>query len=223
MRLGGRSGASARLRRSQDPRTGRGSLSALPCRRWAVPKNVMMAAALARGTTVLENCAREPEIVDLARLLNAMGAQVEGAGESTIEIEGVDRLSGCEHTVIADRIETGTYLIAGAMTGGDVTVDGSEPSDLGPTPRQAARQRRHHRHRRSAHPRSSARRTATQGYRDGTAPRLPDGSASPVHRLDDPGVGPVHGGGDGLREPLSTRPPSWCEWEPTSASKALTR
>lgn len=105
--------------------------------RFAMPtvggtENVMMAAALARGTTVLENCAREPEIMDLARMLCAMGAKVEGAGEATIEIEGVDRLGGCDHTVIADRIESGTYLIAGAMTGGDVTVHGSAPEDLGP-------------------------------------------------------------------------------------------
>ncbi len=95
-------------------------------------ENVMMAACLAKGTTVLENCAREPEIVDLAVLLNAMGARVEGAGEATLVIEGVESLGGCEHKVIADRIETGTYLIAGAMTGGDVTVEGSHAADLAP-------------------------------------------------------------------------------------------
>lgn len=95
-------------------------------------ENVMMAACLAKGTTILENCAREPEIVDLGRLLNAMGGKVEGAGEETIVIEGVDQLGGCDHRVIADRIETGTYLIGAAMSGGDVTVNGSDPADLAP-------------------------------------------------------------------------------------------
>lgn len=95
-------------------------------------ENVLMAAVLARGTTVLENCAREPEIVDLARLLTAMGAQIEGAGEETIVIQGVERLHGAEHSVIPDRIEAGTYLIGAALTGGDVTVEGTHPADLLP-------------------------------------------------------------------------------------------
>ena len=83
-------------------------------------ENVMMAAALADGTTVLENCAQEPEVVDLAHCLNAMGAVVEGAGTSTITIHGVDRLRGGHYDVLPDRIETGTFLVAGAMTGGRV-------------------------------------------------------------------------------------------------------
>ena len=95
-------------------------------------ENVMMAACLARGTTVLENCAREPEIADLARLLNAMGAAVSGAGGETITIQGRDRLGGARHRVVPDRIEAGTYLIGAAMTGGDVTVDGARPADLAP-------------------------------------------------------------------------------------------
>jgi UDP-N-acetylglucosamine 1-carboxyvinyltransferase len=95
-------------------------------------ENLLMAASLARGTTRLENCAREPEIVDLARLLTRMGAQIEGAGEDAIEIQGVDSLSGAEHTIIADRIEAGTYLAAAAMTGGDVTVTGIRAADLAP-------------------------------------------------------------------------------------------
>lgn len=95
-------------------------------------ENLLMAAALARGTTRLENCAREPEIVDLARLLARMGAQIEGAGQDTIEIQGVESLSGAEHSIIADRIETGTYLVAAAMTGGDVTVTGTRAADLAP-------------------------------------------------------------------------------------------
>ncbi|HEX9945305.1 MAG TPA: UDP-N-acetylglucosamine 1-carboxyvinyltransferase [Thermoanaerobaculia bacterium] len=95
-------------------------------------ENVMMAAALARGTTVLENCAREPEVADLASLLNAMGARVSGAGGETIEIAGVEALGGAEHVVIPDRIEGGTYLIGAALTGGDVLLENANPADLAP-------------------------------------------------------------------------------------------
>ncbi len=95
-------------------------------------ENVMMAATLAKGTTVLENCAQEPEIRDLGTLLNSMGAQVEGAGEATITIQGVPSLHGAHHRIIPDRIEAGTYLIAGAITGGNVAVDGVVPADLAP-------------------------------------------------------------------------------------------
>ncbi|MCX7306337.1 MAG: UDP-N-acetylglucosamine 1-carboxyvinyltransferase [Hyphomicrobiales bacterium] len=84
----------------------------------------LMAASLARGETVLENAAREPEIVDLAACLNAMGARISGAGTDTITIDGVDSLSGARHRVIPDRIETGTYAMAVAMTGGDVVLEG---------------------------------------------------------------------------------------------------
>mgnify|MGYP005840969545 FL=1 len=83
-------------------------------------ENVMMAATLAEGTTVLENCAQEPEVVDLAHCLNAMGARIEGAGSNKITIHGVDRLHGGRYDVLPDRIETGTFLVAGAMTGGRV-------------------------------------------------------------------------------------------------------
>lgn len=105
--------------------------------RFALPtvtgtENVLMAATLAQGTTVLENCATEPEVGDLARLLTAMGAQIEGAGAETITIEGVDRLGGTRHQTIADRIETGTYLLAGAITGGEVAITGTRPADLAP-------------------------------------------------------------------------------------------
>ena len=85
-------------------------------------ENLMMAAALAEGTTVIENAAREPEVVDLADCLNAMGAQVRGAGTDTITIEGVEKLYGTEYQVLPDRIETGTYLVAAAMTGGKVLL-----------------------------------------------------------------------------------------------------
>ncbi len=85
-------------------------------------ENVLMAAALAEGTTVLENAAMEPEIVDLADCLNAMGARISGQGSARIVVEGVERLHGCEHAVVADRIECGTFLVAAAMTGGRVTA-----------------------------------------------------------------------------------------------------
>ena len=83
-------------------------------------ENVLMAAALARGTTVLDNCAEEPEIVDLANCLISMGAKIEGAGKARIVVEGVGSLHGCHYDVMPDRIETGTFLVAGAMTGGRV-------------------------------------------------------------------------------------------------------
>ncbi|MCY1664762.1 UDP-N-acetylglucosamine 1-carboxyvinyltransferase [Rhizobium sp. SL86] len=87
---------------------------------------MMMAATLANGTTVIENAAREPEVVDLANCLNAMGAKVSGAGTKTITVEGVTSLSGARHRVLPDRIETGTYAMAVAMTGGDVTLEGTD-------------------------------------------------------------------------------------------------
>jgi UDP-N-acetylglucosamine 1-carboxyvinyltransferase len=90
-------------------------------------ENLMMAASLADGTTVIENAAREPEVVDLARCLIAMGARISGAGTDKITIEGVERLHGASHDVIPDRIETGTYLVAGAMTRGDVKLRGTSP------------------------------------------------------------------------------------------------
>ena len=93
-------------------------------------ENLMMAAALAEGTTVIENAAREPEVTDLARLLSAMGARIQGAGTERIEIEGVPELGGARHRVIPDRIEAGTLLVAAAITGGDVTVTGTEPRHM---------------------------------------------------------------------------------------------
>ncbi len=93
-------------------------------------ENLMMAAALAEGTTVLENAAREPEIPDLARLLNAMGARISGAGTERIEIEGVRELGGARHRIIPDRVEVGTFLVAGAITRGDVTVRDVVPDHL---------------------------------------------------------------------------------------------
>jgi len=93
-------------------------------------ENIMMAATLASGTTVIENAAREPEVVDLANCLIAMGARISGAGSDEITVEGVERLHGATHEIIPDRIETGTYLVAGAMTGGDVRLRGTRPDLL---------------------------------------------------------------------------------------------
>ena len=94
-------------------------------------ENLMMAATLADGSTVLDNAAREPEVVDLADCLNAMGARITGAGTDRIVIEGVARLSGATHAIMPDRIETGTFLVAAAATGGDIALTGARPDTLG--------------------------------------------------------------------------------------------
>jgi UDP-N-acetylglucosamine 1-carboxyvinyltransferase len=93
-------------------------------------ENIMMAATLAVGTTIIENVAKEPEIVDLANFLNKMGAKVRGAGTGTLRIEGVDVLFGAEHHIIPDRIEAGTFMVAAAITGGNVLVKGAVPEHL---------------------------------------------------------------------------------------------
>jgi UDP-N-acetylglucosamine 1-carboxyvinyltransferase len=93
-------------------------------------ENLLMAASVAKGCTILENCAREPEVVDLANFLNAMGARIRGAGSSVIEIEGVRELKGCEYRVMPDRIEAGTYLVAGAITDGELRLIDCPLADL---------------------------------------------------------------------------------------------
>ena len=94
-------------------------------------EDLLMAATLADGETLFENCALEPEVTDLAALLNAMGAKIEGAGTSTIRVQGVSKLNGAKHRINPDRIEAGTFLIAGAITGGDLNVDCCNPKHLG--------------------------------------------------------------------------------------------
>jgi len=94
-------------------------------------ENILMAAALADGETVLENAAREPEVTDLVEMLRKMGAQICGEGTATLRIRGVEKLHGAEHTVIPDRIEAGTFLLAGAITGGDLTIKDCAPEHLG--------------------------------------------------------------------------------------------
>ena len=93
-------------------------------------ENLMMAATLAEGTTILENAAREPEITDLARCLASMGAKISGAGTPQIIIQGVDRLEATEHNVMPDRIEAGSFAIAAAMTGGDILLEGARQNDI---------------------------------------------------------------------------------------------
>jgi UDP-N-acetylglucosamine 1-carboxyvinyltransferase len=94
-------------------------------------ENILMAAALAEGETILENAAREPEITDLVIMLRKMGAQISGDDTSTLHIQGVEKLHGCEHSVIPDRIEAGTFLVAGAITDGDLTIENCAPEHLG--------------------------------------------------------------------------------------------
>jgi len=94
-------------------------------------EDLLMAAVMAEGESLFENCAREPEVMDLAALLNAMGAKIEGAGTSTIKIKGVAKLHGARHRINPDRIEAGTYLMAGAITGGDLNIDCCNPEHLG--------------------------------------------------------------------------------------------
>ena len=93
-------------------------------------ENLMMAATLAEGTTILENAAREPEVIDLAKCLISMGAKIEGVGSDTLHIEGVEKLSGTHYAILPDRIETGTYLVAAAMTGGHIKLKDTDPSLL---------------------------------------------------------------------------------------------
>lgn len=93
-------------------------------------EDVLMAATLAEGETIMQNCAREPEVADLADLLNKMGAHIEGAGTSTIRVKGVSKLAGARHRIIPDRIEAGTFIIAAALTGGDLNVSGCDPLHL---------------------------------------------------------------------------------------------
>src|SRR6202167_3741582 len=93
-------------------------------------EDLLMAAVLADGDTLMENCAREPEVIDLAALLNTMGAQVEGAGTATIRVHGVSKLRGAKHRINPDRIEAGTFLVAGAISGGDLVVANCQPAHL---------------------------------------------------------------------------------------------
>ena len=168
-------------------------------------ENIMMAASLAEGETIIRNAACEPEIVDLADLLIKMGARIQGAGGSTIRIEGVDRLHGAEHTVIPDRIETGTFVAAVAMAGGDVEIRNCHPPHL----RAVLDKFRETGVRIEEGPdnlRVRAPRTVKPS--DVTtlpAPGLPHRHAGAIHGPDDPGQRGQHHHGVDLREPLHAR------------------
>ena len=117
---------------AQAPRGLKGGHVAFPSVSVGATEHTMLAAVLARGETLIENAACEPEIVDLADCLNAMGARIEGAGTGRIQIQGVTQLHAAEHRVLPDRIEAGTYAVAAAMAGGDVTLTGARPAHLLP-------------------------------------------------------------------------------------------
>ncbi len=112
------------------PRGLRGARIVLPKVSVGATENLMMAAVLAKGTTTIENAAREPEVVDLGKALIGMGAEIAGLGSDQITITGQDRLAGNEHAVIADRIEAGSYAVAAAITGGDILLEGAEPHGM---------------------------------------------------------------------------------------------
>ncbi len=167
----------------------------------------LMAAVLAHGTTVIENAAQEPEIGDVADCLNKMGARIIRRRHPAASIvEGVTRLGGARHRVLPDRIETGTYAMAVAMTGGDVLLEGARPELLqtaldviGRTGAEISANNRRH-------PRQAQRRRH-RGSRchDRAVPRLPDRPAGAVHGADDQGQGHLAHHRDDLREPLHAR------------------
>ena len=117
---------------SAEPGTIKGDAIYLDFPSVGATENIMMAATLANGTTIIENAAKEPEIIDLANLLNKMGARIKYAGTDMIRIEGVKKLSGCIHAVIPDRIETGTFMLAAAITRGDILIKNALPGHVRP-------------------------------------------------------------------------------------------
>ena len=164
--------------------------------------NAMLAAVLAEGTTILENVAREPHIVDLANFLNMMGADVHGAGTDVIKIHGVKEMHGCNYSIIPDQIEAGSYMVAAAITKGDITLHNVIPKHMEPI---TAKLRaagceveefddalRIHAHRRAE---------AAQAQ-DYAAPRLPHGYAAADDCTADAGEGNLHRDGGHLGEPL---------------------
>ena len=168
--------------------------------------NVLLASALARGETVIENAAREPEIGDVAECLVKMGAKIEGIGTSTLRIQGADRLEGAVHSVLADRIETGTFAMAVAAVGGDVLLEGARPELLKTALDALAQDRRHGPDHQQRHPRLAQRPRHRAGHgRDAAVPRLPDRSAGAAHGADDDGQGHQRHPRDDLREPLHAR------------------
>ena len=183
-------------------------------------EDLLMAATLAEGETILENCAREPEVVDLAALLNKMGAQIEGAGTHTIRVQGVRKLHGARHRIIPDRIEAGTFLVAGALTGGDLLVAGCEPLHLDALLQKLEECGVTMTYQRRLRPRDRRRPAERRRcYHRG------------ISRLSHRHAGAIHGAGDPGRRHQSSSPKTssrtasctrrnWCAWGPTSRSKA---
>ncbi len=165
-------------------------------------EDLLMAAVLAEGETVFENCAREPEVIDLAALLNKMGAKISGAGTSRITVQGVDKLHGAKHRIFPDRIEAGTFLIAGAITGGDIMVQGCIAEHQGAllgklnacgVKTEVDRRR---------HPRAQRWQSVRGGHFDGRIPRLPYRHAGAIHDAGDADRRHDDRAGKHLREPL---------------------
>ena len=169
-------------------------------------ENLLMAAVLAEGETVIENAAREPEVSDLAHLLVKMGAKIDGIGSDRLVIHGVEKLHGARHSVVPDRIEAGTFLCAVAATGGDVTLRHVRPPLLDAVTSKAARSGRDDRGRRRLDARQDG-----EASRSGELPhvgisRVPDRHAGAVHGAQLDGEGHVAGRRDDFREPLHARP-----------------
>ena len=183
----------------------------------------MMAAALAKGRTTLENCACEPEVEELARVLNKMGARIHGAGTSLITIEGVDELHPVEHAIIPDRIEAGTLMVAAALTRGNVLLRDCLPEHLEAVIgklRAAGVEITV-----EAGGRARARAGGDPAGRRGhpALPRLSHRHAGAVHGADDPGPGAVGADRDHLREPLHARARADAAWGRTSSSRGAPR
>ena len=187
-------------------------------------ENLLMAATLAKGETVLTNAAREPEVSDLAHCLQAMGAKIEGVGTDTLRITGVDRLHGAKHEIIPDRIETGTYAMAAAITGGDIVLKGARSDTLNAaldTLRSAGVSVTPDRQR---HPRPAHQRAADGCRRDDRAlSRLPDRPPGADDGADGDGSGRLDDHRDDLREPLHARAGAARAWAPTSTCTAARR
>jgi UDP-N-acetylglucosamine 1-carboxyvinyltransferase len=181
--------------------------------------NIMMSASLAEGRTVIENAAREPEIVNLADYLRKAGAFISGDGTSTITIQGVESLRGVEHEVFNDRIEAGTFLAAAGITGGDVKVVGLSPRSPARVPGQAGRGGRRDRVRREVDSRQVQRHPARHGRDDGSLPGFATDLQPLFVTMMCRAVGPLGRGKKALHRPLQLRFRTGRAWaRPSSAT-----
>ena len=186
--LGVRNRSRWRLRGREGPKGLQGGVVTFPKVSVGATHNVMMAATLAEGETISKNAACEPEVADVASCLNKMGARIEGAGTPTIVIQGVDRLEGANHTVLPDRIETGTYAMAVAAAGGDVYLDGAPRRSSSGCARCAARGWRRDQRKEPRPSRHKRRRIPEAGQRhDRAIPRLSNRPPGAAHGAYVPG------------------------------------